>query len=143
MSPQVFQSPCNTLSAAPGCHGSILGCLRPERVVSPLWAGSQQLPGHLACQAARKQFPSMDLAFHGPLARSHILGHADLLSQCPLHLSVGTLGTASPWTHAHACTHPGQLLCPEEQPPALLATGPTPLLACFLPRLARQGPFCF
>lgn len=50
------------LSEDPRClellRVSILGYFGPERVMSLLWAGSQQLPGHCACQAARKSnFP--------------------------------------------------------------------------------------
>lgn len=99
-----------------------------------------------ACQAARKQFPSVILAFHSPLARSHILGHAGpTLTTRPLRLSVGEVGqpsTASfPRTFMPAHT-PGQAAvfggCSPSSP-----WPPPPLLACFFPGPGQQGPFCF
>ena len=47
---------------------SILGYFRPERVMSLLWAGSQQLPGHCACQAAGKAISQCKSCFSRPIS---------------------------------------------------------------------------
>jgi hypothetical protein len=96
------------IEIAAGCHSNTSGGSRPEKADWPLMTGSQPCPGHCACQTARKQFPSVNLALHSPLAHSHILSHTGstmALPSCCLQM----LGGAS-WpvgTHC-ACTHGGQ-----------------------------------
>lgn len=119
---------------------SRLGMFQAKEGDEPLRAGSQQVPGHCACLAARKQFPSVNLAFHSPLARSHILSHVGptlTMSSPSVFWRVG-------FDLLYAYAHPGgRLLCLGEQPLPLLAMPPPPLLACFFPALGKQGPFCF
>lgn len=106
----------------------------------PLRAGSQQVPGHCACLAARKQFPSVNLAFHSPLSRSHILSHAGPTLTMPSPSVFWRVGLDLLYAYAHPG---GRLLCLGEQPLPLLAVPPPPLLACFFPARGKQGPFCF
>lgn len=135
-------SPHRMLPCSPGLHVSILGCFRPERAVSPLQADSQHLPGHRACQAARKQFPSVNLAFHGPLARSYILSHTGPTFTAPSPSVCWRAGRGLPacWCPpiGAGCSALGSTPFPSSpQPPQ------PPLLTCLFPRLGKQGPFYF
>lgn len=137
MRTRVFPRSINGFRCCTWLPGQRLGMFQArEGVKNPLWAGSQRLPGHHACRAARKQFPSVTVAFRSPLAHPHIPSPAGPSHTRPLHLSFGERGAAS-----FRLTPGGQAALLGEPPLPLLTVPPPPLLACLFPTLGRQGPF--
>lgn len=123
------------LSEDPRClellRVSILGYFGPERVMSLLWAGSQQLPGHRASQAAGKAISQCKSCFSRPISTFPHFQPRWTHYQRALALPVCLLNQVLP---PCLLTPKGRLLGPGEAPHPLtmVPTHLLPWLASFL-----------